>query len=88
MSSGGVPVAIIVAAIVGAVSIFTLAFNSLLSGHRERTNRQRDVFSKAFTERCPHGINRTSQSVYKLEKVGLLRTSLPLLHPGNRANAC
>ena len=48
MNGGGIPVAIVVAAMMGAVSIATLALNAWLSGHRERKNRQRDVFSKAF----------------------------------------
>ena len=48
MTENGIPPAIIGAAIAGAVSLTVLAVNSWLSGHRERVNRHRDVFSKAF----------------------------------------
>ena len=74
MSGGGVPVPIIVAAITGAVSIAALAINSWLSGHRERQNRQRDVFSKAFAvaiayEEFPFVVRRRRASLPEDERV-------------------
>lgn len=74
MSGGGVPVAIIVAAITGAVSIAALAINAWLSGHRERKNRQRDVFSKAFAaavayEEFPYVVRRRRASLPEDERV-------------------
>lgn len=74
MNGGGVPVAIIVAAITGAVSIAALAINAWLSGHRERQNRQRDVFSKAFAaavayEEFPFVVRRRRASLSEDERV-------------------
>ncbi len=74
MTGGEVPIAIIVAAMMGAVSIATLAVNSWLSGHRERTNRQRDVFSKAFIaavayEEFPYVVRRRRVSAPEEERV-------------------
>lgn len=48
MDSHGVPVPIIVAAILGAVSVLGFAVNSGLSSHKDRANRQREVFAQAF----------------------------------------
>ena len=74
MNGGGVPVAIIVAAIMAAVSIATLAINAWLSGHRERKNRQRDVFSRAFMatvayEEFPYAVRRRRTSVPEDERI-------------------
>ena len=74
MTGGGVSVAIIVAAITGAVSIAALAINAWLSGHRERQNRQRDVFSKAFAaavayEEFPFVVRRRRASLPEDERV-------------------
>ena len=49
MTEGDIPIPIVVAIISGAVSLVALAVNSWLTGHRERTNRRRDTFSKAFS---------------------------------------
>ena len=49
MTDSSIPPAIIGAAIAGAVSLAVLAINSWLTGHRDRVNRRRDLFSKAFT---------------------------------------
>ena len=48
MSGDSIPVPLIVAALTGAGSLLTLATGFWVSGHRERMNRGRDVFSKAF----------------------------------------
>ena len=63
MDSNSIPTPIVVAAIMGAVSVMTFAVNSWLSGHRERTSRQREVFSEAFIavvayEEFPYVIRR------------------------------
>ena len=49
MTESNIPTPIIVAIISGAVSLAVLAINSWLTGHRERTNRRRDMLSKAFS---------------------------------------
>ena len=74
MNGGGVPVAIVVAALMGAISIATLAINAWLSGHRERKNRQRDVFSKAFAaavayEEFPYVVRRRRASLPEDERL-------------------
>lgn len=48
MNSDAISTPIVVAAIMGAVSVMTFAGNYWLNGYRERTNRQREVFSQAF----------------------------------------
>ena len=74
MTSGGVLVAIIVASITAAASFAALAINAWLSGHRERQNRQRDVFSKAFIaavayEEFPYVVRRRRASAPEEERV-------------------
>lgn len=63
MNEFTIPVPIIASVIAGAVSLLVLAGNAWLSGHRERTNRQREVFSKAFSsvvayEEFPYVVRR------------------------------
>jgi hypothetical protein len=53
----------IVAVTTGAVSLVTLAINAWLTGHRDRINRRRDIFAKAFAaatayEEFPYVVRR------------------------------
>ena len=49
MTEINIPTPIVVAVISGAISLAALSINSWLTGHRERTNRRRDMLSKAFS---------------------------------------
>jgi hypothetical protein len=48
MSNVSLYIPIIVAAITGAVALLALAINAILTAYRERVNRRREMFSKAF----------------------------------------
>ena len=48
MTVDGIPVAILAAALTGSVSIAALAINSAIGAHKNRVNRQREIFSRAF----------------------------------------
>ena len=74
MTVEGLPVAIVVAAMTGAVSIAALAINSWLSGHKERMNRQREIFSRAYIavvayEEFAYVVRRRRASVPEDERV-------------------
>ena len=74
MTDSGVPPAIIAAAIAGAVSFVVLAVNAWLTGHRERVNRRREVFSKAFAtvvacEEFPYVVRRRRASNLEDERI-------------------
>jgi hypothetical protein len=74
VTDGSFPPAIVAAAITGAVSLAVLAINALLTGHRERVNRRRDIFLKAFTtavsyEEFPYVVRRRRASSPEDERI-------------------
>jgi hypothetical protein len=74
MTEGSFPPTVVAAAITGAVSLSVLAVNSWLTGHRERVNRRRDVFAKAFTaaiayEEFPYIVRRRRASNSEDERI-------------------
>jgi hypothetical protein len=74
VTDGSFPPAIVAAAITGAVSLALLAINAWFTGHRERVNRRRDVFSKAFTatvsyEEFPYVVRRRRASSPEDERI-------------------
>jgi len=74
MNETGLPSAVIVAAIGGAVSLIALAFNAISSSRRDRIARQRQEFSKAFAvcvayEEFPYIVRRRRKDVPYDERV-------------------
>ena len=74
MTEGSLPTPIIVATVTGAVSLFAWVINAWLTGYRERVNRRRDVFSKAFTtavayEEFPYIVRRRRASNPEDERI-------------------
>lgn len=74
MNETGLPSAVIVAAIGGAVSLMALAFNAISSSRRDRIARQRQEFSKAFAvcvayEEFPYIVRRRRKDVPYDERV-------------------
>jgi len=74
MNGGDIPVPLMVAVIVGTFSLATLAINSWLSGHRDRMNRRRDIFSKAFIaavayQEFPYVVRRRRSSAPEDERI-------------------
>jgi hypothetical protein len=74
MSHLSLYIPIIVAAITGAISLLVLAINAWLTGRRERANRRRDIFSKAFTaavayEEFPYVVRRRRTSAPEDERI-------------------
>jgi hypothetical protein len=60
-------VSLLVAVITGAISFLTLAINTWVTGRRERLNRRRDIFAKAFAaavayEEFPYVVRRRRAS--------------------------
>lgn len=65
---------IIVVAITAAVSLLALAINAWLTAYRDRVNRRRDMFSKAFTaaiayEEFPYVVRRRRTSAPEEERI-------------------
>jgi hypothetical protein len=74
MSNLSLYVPIIVAAITGAVSLLALAINAVLTAYRERVNRRREMFSKAFAaavayEEFPYVVRRRRTSAPEDERI-------------------
>jgi hypothetical protein len=74
MSDVSLYVPIIVAAITGAVSLLALAINAILTAYRERVNRRREMFSKAFAaavayEEFPYVVRRRRISALEDERI-------------------
>jgi hypothetical protein len=74
MSNVSIYVPIIVAAITAAVSLLTLAINAVLTAYRERVNRHRELFSKAFAaavayEEFPYVVRRRRISAPEDERI-------------------
>jgi hypothetical protein len=74
MSNVSLYVPIIVAAITGAVSLLALAINAVLTAYRERVNRRREMFSKAFAaavayEEFPYVVRRRRVSAPEDERI-------------------
>jgi hypothetical protein len=74
MSNISLSVPIIVAAITGAVSLLALAINAVLTAYRERMNRRREMFSKAFAaavayEEFPYVVRRRRTSTPEDERI-------------------
>ena len=74
MSNLSLYIPIIVAAITGVISLWALAINACLTGRRERGNRRREIFSKAFTaavvyEEFPYVVRRRRTSAPEDERI-------------------
>lgn len=74
MSEAGFSSAVTAAAVGGAVSLFALALNTIISNRRERISRQRQEFSKAFAacvayEEFPYVVRRRRSNVPQDERV-------------------
>lgn len=74
MSNVSLYIPIIVAAITGAVALLALAINAILTAYRERVNRRREMFSKAFAaavayEEFPYVVRRRRISAPEDERV-------------------
>ncbi len=68
MSSSGIPIPLVAAALTAAVSIFLWVANAWLTARRETINRQRDTFSKAYAacvayQEFPYVIRRRGSDV-------------------------
>lgn len=74
MSNLSLYIPILVAAITGVISLWALAINASLTGQRERGNRRREIFSKAFTaavayEEFPYVVRRRRTSAPEDERI-------------------
>jgi hypothetical protein len=67
-------VSLLVVVITGAISLLTLAINTWVTGRRERLNRRRDIFAKAFAtavayEEFPYVVRRRRASDPEGERI-------------------
>ncbi|MBA2084704.1 hypothetical protein DMTZ50_0509 [Dehalococcoides mccartyi] len=74
MSETGLPTAVTVAIIGGAVSLLALALNNMISGWRDRATRQRQEFSKALAacvayEEFPYVVRRRKSNAPQDERI-------------------
>ena len=74
MNETGLSSAVTGAAIGGAVSLFALALNAIIGGHRDRIARRRQEFSKAFAacvayEEFPYIVRRRRNDAPQTERV-------------------
>jgi hypothetical protein len=74
MSNVSIYIPIIVAAVTGAVSLLTLAINAVLTAYRDRVNRRREMFAKAFAaavayEEFPYVVRRRRISAPEDERI-------------------
>lgn len=74
MSEAGFSSAVMAAAIGGAVSLFALTLNTIISSRRERISRQRREFSKAFAacvayEEFPYIVRRRRSNAPEDERI-------------------
>jgi hypothetical protein len=74
MTNTSLYIPIIVAAITGAGSLLVLALNAALTAYRERVNRRREMFSKAFAaavayEEFPYVVRRRWMSAPEDERI-------------------
>jgi hypothetical protein len=74
MSNLSLYIPIIVAAITAAVSLLVLAISAWLTAYRDRVNRRREIFSKAFTaaiayEEFPYVVRRRRTSAAEDERI-------------------
>ncbi len=74
MTDADIPTPIIVAAITAAISLAALSINAWLSGHRDRSNRRRELLSKAFAaavayQEFPYVVRRRRSSSPEDERI-------------------